>query len=315
MEFAVETNDKVILRGCRFRNDHKLDPDREQLPEPYPNQNHSWGFIGNPGSGKTSLIVNLLGGVREQKDGKSITHKYYRGLFDKIYVVSPSLNTLEKNIFRDGLPPEHLFARLTNKVARSLRSRLNISEEGDSKKKPPKPEVKMIPLEGERETKEDREAKRHEEEIEVHDDDRCLLILDDCMSKLKDKEIAKFVIDAVCNRRHTRGGLSVWITAQMYNAIPRTVRKNFTAICQFATTEGMDDIIKDHKILRKASALEEIMRFVSDTPHDFLFWDKTHPRDLYKNFQRIVRVPKTHDAEKESVAGRSRPMEEQTPDR
>jgi len=94
----TEPDKKIVLSKFNFTCDEKDD----SIPLPLPQMLNFFMLIcGRPGSGKTSLILNLVA-----KRGK-----LYNKKFDKIYVFSPSLMTMSKNPFAD-LPEEQTFTSL-----------------------------------------------------------------------------------------------------------------------------------------------------------------------------------------------------------
>jgi hypothetical protein len=96
MRIVERKNDKIKLKGLINPNDKKLD-----VPSPLPNHNHFFMLlVGTAGSGKTSLLSNLLTGP-------------YKGKFDNIFFFSPSAHTLPKN-FREKLSDERVFNNLDN---------------------------------------------------------------------------------------------------------------------------------------------------------------------------------------------------------
>lgn len=91
-------NNKILLKGVKNPNDDKLD-----VEHCLASHNHFSLFIGSAGSGKTSLVINLL---------KSKKFKSYRGCFDNIYFFSGSFNTLPES-FTKLLHEDRTFQDLT----------------------------------------------------------------------------------------------------------------------------------------------------------------------------------------------------------
>jgi hypothetical protein len=95
----VEPEQKIVLSKFHF----SCDEIEESVPKPLPQMLNFFMLIcGRPGSGKTTLILNLI-----CKRGKMYNKK-----FDKIFVFSPSLLTLKDNPFED-LPEEQMDTELT----------------------------------------------------------------------------------------------------------------------------------------------------------------------------------------------------------
>tara|TARA_R110000751_G_scaffold81633_2_gene164706 strand:- start:5300 stop:6049 length:750 start_codon:yes stop_codon:yes gene_type:complete len=94
-----ENENKIVLSKFKFSCDDK----DESIPPPLPQMLNFFMLIcGRPGSGKTSLILNLVA-----KRGK-----LYNKKFDRVYIFSPSLMTMANNPFKD-LPEEQLHTELT----------------------------------------------------------------------------------------------------------------------------------------------------------------------------------------------------------
>ena len=101
----VEPDNKIVLSKFKFSCDDK----DESIPLPLPQMLNFFLLVnGRPGSGKTSLILNLVA-----KRGK-----LYNKKFDRVYVFSPSLITMAKNPFED-LPDNQLHTELTEEISNS----------------------------------------------------------------------------------------------------------------------------------------------------------------------------------------------------
>lgn len=98
----IEPDRKITLSKFNFTCD-EID---ESIPKPLPQMLNFFMLIcGRPGSGKTTLILNLI-----SKRGK-----LYNKKFDKIYVFSPSLTTMKEDPFGE-LPPEQVHTELTEEL-------------------------------------------------------------------------------------------------------------------------------------------------------------------------------------------------------
>ena len=111
----VEPENKIVLSKFNF----SCDDIDESIPKPLPQMLNFFLLIcGRPGSGKTTLILNLI-----CKRGKMYNKK-----FDKIFVFSPSLLTLKDNPFED-LPEDQMDTELTEEnLTQALE---NIKESGE----------------------------------------------------------------------------------------------------------------------------------------------------------------------------------------
>lgn len=90
----TEPENKIVLSKFNF----SCDDIDDSIPAPLPQMLNFFLLVnGRPGSGKTSLILNLIA-----KRGK-----LYNKKFDRVFVFSPSLVTMANNPFED-LPDNQL---------------------------------------------------------------------------------------------------------------------------------------------------------------------------------------------------------------
>ena len=95
----IEPDERITLSKFNFNCD---DID-ESIPKPLPQMLNFFMLIcGRPGSGKTTLILNLI-----SKRGKMYNKK-----FDKVYVFSPSLMTMKEDPFGE-LPENQVHTELS----------------------------------------------------------------------------------------------------------------------------------------------------------------------------------------------------------
>tara|TARA_R110000803_G_scaffold11657_2_gene34682 strand:+ start:1495 stop:2256 length:762 start_codon:yes stop_codon:yes gene_type:complete len=98
----VEPEDKIVLSKFNF----SCDDIDESIPLPLPRMLNFFMLVcGRPGSGKTTLILNLIA-----KRGK-----LYNKKFDKVFVFSPSLMTMKENPFGD-LPEDQVDTELSEEI-------------------------------------------------------------------------------------------------------------------------------------------------------------------------------------------------------
>lgn len=113
-----------------------------------------------------------------------------------------------------------------------------------------------------------------------------LLILDDVTAQLKEKENQKLLIELSTNRRHLK--LSIILISQYLRAIPRCVRSQTTNLVYFKPANELDNnIVRDEYINLPKDKFNDLMRFVFQNQHDFLFIDKNN-ESYFKNLNRII---------------------------
>ena len=96
-EQAFDSN--IVLSKFKFN----CDECDKTIPKPLPqNLNHFLMIVGKPGSSKTTLLLNLI-----CKRGKMYNKK-----FDKVYLFSPSLGTIDDCPFEE-LPEDQKFEELS----------------------------------------------------------------------------------------------------------------------------------------------------------------------------------------------------------
>jgi len=196
---------------------------------------------GRPGSGKTSLILNLL----------AKRNRNYNRKFNKIYLFSPSMATLKDNPFEE-LPDDQVYDELNNDdFVECLET---IKDSGE----------------------------------------RVLFILDDCVNDMRGKDIQKTLCKSLMNRRHlcgAGGSCSFLITTQVYNKVPLPIRKTASHIFLYHTRNKKEiETIFDECILISKEKYYEILKYVFDKKHNFLYLDLDKDLDemFHKNFNKLV---------------------------
>ena len=101
-----EIETKIKLKKISVENDLALN-----VMNPLKSNNHFTIFCGASGTGKTSLVINMLTLKGKTEDG---SRKSYRKLYDRIYLFSGSMHTLPKEQFLDKLKQERVFNNLDN---------------------------------------------------------------------------------------------------------------------------------------------------------------------------------------------------------
>ncbi len=165
---------------------------------PHQNRNHCTIFSGRPNSGKSNLITHFL--KSSPKRGG------YNKVFSCICLVMPRTS-------RDALDNGKVIGRLDeNKCFDELNE--ETCEKIDA----------LLEANGDDSDSDDDEPKHS------------LVILDDCMSALRNKEVEKWLRNLLANHRHMGGnGTSVWVSTQSYIGISKPCRDLFRNLIQFHT--------------------------------------------------------------------------------
>jgi DNA replication protein DnaC len=205
--------------------------------------------IGPSGSGKTNYLVSLL--TQGKKDKKQIG---FRNVFNNIFVVSPSLHTLKKNIFED-IDDEWKAKELSVEV---LEMYEDLCEEA----------------------KED--AMENDEEEPMN-----LLILDDCGNTIrKHPDIERKLNEVVDNRRH-KSNTSIIMLLQSTRQIPPKIRSNMTHLVCFQLKSLAE---KEHVFEwtgKKKKYMDDFYDFIFRKPHDTLLIDLTLQSGRFKFYRNF----------------------------
>jgi hypothetical protein len=112
-----------------------------------------------------------------------------------------------------------------------------------------------------------------------------LLILDDCGASLKNLEIQKLFRKIIYNRRH----LKVHIVAlvQSFLSVPKEIRKIFTNLIIFKPSKSEFQNLFDELFETKKDLAIDVLKFVFDKPHQYLFLNVESQR-MYKDFDEII---------------------------
>ena len=215
-------------------------------PKPLESHNFFIYIVGRPSSGKTHLLYSLL----HQK-----TPKFYRGLFDKIYMFSPSMETLNNwSIHEDRIFNKLYYEELDNIL------------------------------------KNEYESAENNNILLIFDD--CIKDLQGGKTKDINKLLSKMILNRrhiTYNSSNTdkRGSLSVIITSQKYNMLPLEYRTMATTNILFKTDnlkeqQAIYDELFENKFNK--SQYNQIQKFVYDKPHNFML---INDNGIYKNFDEI----------------------------
>ncbi len=122
---------------------------------------------------------------------------------------------------------------------------------------------------------------------DAKEDLNTLIIFDDTQKYLKG-ECEKLLLHIINNRRHAR--VSIWLACQTYNSIPRQVRQGITDLFIFKINKTEMENIFNEMVEQHKKIFHDILQFVFDKPHNFLFLD-TNSQRLFKNWNEIIISP------------------------
>jgi len=122
------------LDQVKFNVDNALG---DHILPPFPNQSFFMLICGKAGSGKTSLLINML----SQKDSNRI----YRKVFDKILLVMPtnSRKSMKHNPL-DDLPDDQTFNEFNYNVINRVKEIRDEFDDLDKKKKRPRNQLLIL---------------------------------------------------------------------------------------------------------------------------------------------------------------------------
>jgi hypothetical protein len=236
-----EYDKKINISGQKFSCD---DVDAS-IPKPLP-QKGGFGLliIGKPGMGKTSLILSLV-----CKQGKAFNRK-----FDKVFVFSPSLITMENDPF-ELIPDDQKFEEATHENLQGVLD--EIKDSGDKV-------------------------------LLILDD-----VIADVRGKGKGA-IENLLQKIFFNRRHlcgAGGSCSIIATSQTYNKIDPKLRKVASHYCFYENKQKKEiESIFDEIILIPKKEYYDVLRYIYDKKHNFMYIDSELPENkmIHKNFNQLV---------------------------
>ena len=245
MEFVEIDNKKLDIDKISMNCDGCLSPD---LVEPLSSFRSGFNLLvaGYSGSGKTSLLVNLL-----SKPKKSGIRQSFKNLFSNIVVVSPSLHTLKNNIFKD-LADEKQYTQFTGEMLDNFYLLLD---------KIKKDELDL--------------AKQEDREPEPQ---YTLLILDDVASSLrKNKKLEQRFINLLQNRRHLgMGGVSIISIVQSVVQVAPQHRNNLTHLITFKPkNKKEEERIYTEFVNEPQKFMDDFFNYFFQDKYDFMLIDLT----------------------------------------
>jgi hypothetical protein len=235
----IQPDQKINISKFAF----SCDDIDESIPKPLPQSlNYFLLIAGKAGSGKTTLILNLL-----CKRGKNYNRK-----FDRVFIFSPSLNTLKEDPFSE-IPEEQKFLELDEDILEAVLE--DIKDSG--------------------------------EKILLLMDD----VVNDIKKSPKLQTQMNRILMNRRHLCGLGGSVSVILTTQVYNKIPVPIRKNASHIVLYNTKNKKEiDNIFDELILIPKHQFYDVMKHTFQKKKDFLYIDtnKDFNNMFHRNFNQLV---------------------------
>ena len=282
------------------KDSHHPPPPNDVLP----NHEFTMGIIAPKGSGKTTVIANLL--------------NFYKGYFHTILIFSPTVASDEK---WDWVKNQRLLIqnKPLKKWVDQLRAKNNPEPNRVVDPPPPAAEIEdyvknedddfdgKIPEENfKSEYDETTLASIMDEQMTIvrtlkkygktkHLANRILIVFDDLVgsslfSGKKDNPFKRL------NTNHRHYSVSMLMVTQAYKEIPKTVRTQFSCLILFeiANEKEVQAIYEENPMGLKYDDWDELYKHCTEGDHDFMFINYQKPKRLriMKNFQQVVFVDK-----------------------
>jgi hypothetical protein len=270
-----------------------------------PKHEFTMGIIAPKGSGKTTVIANLL--------------NFYKGYFHTILIFSPTVASDEKwdwvknqRLLIQNKPLKKWIEDLKNKNA----------PEKNPVVDPPPPGAELEEY-VKKDDDDDFDGKIPEENFKSEYDETTLSdIMDEQMMMVrtlkkygKTKHLANRILivfdDLVgsslfsgkkdnpfkrLNTNHRHYSVSMLMVTQAYKEIPKTVRTQFSCLILFeiANEKEVLAVYEENPMGLKYDDWDEVYKHCTDGDHDFMFINYQKPKRLriMKNFQQVVFVDK-----------------------
>ena len=219
---------------------------------PLPAKSFAMYIVGQPASGKTTLWNSML--ISHATKKKPETPRFYYRLFDKVFLISPSMNTLPLDKLR--LNEDRMFMKFDDHILENI-------------------------LDTEREDE-------NLNNLIILDD----CIRDLTKSKILCKTILNRRHATHNPDEEGHGGMALMITSQKYNALPLMLRCNMSHVIVFRTENQKElNAIKCELMADlDDKTANEVLKTAWNKKHGFLFIDATKPTTdrYYQNFNKIV---------------------------
>lgn len=257
--------------------------------EPLPKGNLIHIFIGKKGSGKSTLMLNLL---------SRKTSPYYRW-FDNIFIVSPTcskdpkFDKLVKELDGEG----KVYNELTDDVASEIMMRLDefnkeFYENQQSSDSEEELDENQLDVEYRRKLnqpggRQGKAGPKKKKEKKILRDPNNLLILDDCLANLPASSARSKINELFISSRHYK--VSIWVSLQKFNKMNTTLRNQVDLLTIFPTDNASEfRTISDDWNIDK-DLLKKLYDFATDEKNSFLhislFGNK---KNYFKKFDKII---------------------------
>jgi len=112
------------------------------------------------------------------------------------------------------------------------------------------------------------------------------LIIDDCASDLRNKHTQKLLLKMIQNHRHHR--LTIFIVAQNYQSLHKTLRDTCTCLIQFRTGSIKERTAINNEVLcdYSPSECDEIMHYIFKDKYEFMLYNRRQ-RQVSKSFNPL----------------------------
>ncbi|KAI8994309.1 hypothetical protein BC832DRAFT_537596 [Gaertneriomyces semiglobifer] len=247
------------------------------------------GLIAPKGSGKTTLICNIL--------------KFYQGYFHVITVFSPTLHCDEKweTVRRLPLLAENTqlvkFLKKKGQSENPVVGRPSIIDQGNKPFNPHIPDSHFI-SEYDESTLDDMLTEQRDmiKEIEglggtKHLANRWLIIFDDLVGSTLFSNKRQSVFKML-NTNHGHASASLLLVSQAYREIPKTVRVNLTALILFEVTNESElkALYEENTCGMTWEVWVRAYRYCTEQDYDFMYINYKKPKKLrvMKNFDQYI---------------------------
>lgn len=217
-----------------------LDSQVKRSDDPLPDSYVNYIIIGKKGSGKSTLVLNLL---------KRKSSPYYKN-FDNIILISPTACRDPKfeSLVKELEPDNKYYDELNDEIIGEIINKLNDFNDGFIK------------------AQEEKNEKRKKKKPIIKPNN--LLILDDCLHMLPKSNASSNINKIFTTSRHLK--LSIWLLTQKYNKVNPLIRNNSDLITIFPTDNKREfESISDDWAIDK-NKLDALYKFATDEPNSFL---------------------------------------------